>query len=149
MKIRNIITLTFLLLFVSQLSHSQYKIRYITADDGLARNHIYHIFRDSRGFMWFSTAKGLDRFDGYDFIHFNSYNRENPLPNDVVHCVNEDKNGNLWIGTENGLYFYEYKTGEIADASVKIRPVNSSLKQNIRLSAGTKADNSGSGTTRV
>ncbi len=43
MKIRNIITLTFLLLFVSQLSHSQYKIRYITADDGLARNHIYHI----------------------------------------------------------------------------------------------------------
>lgn len=132
MKIRNIITLTFLLLFVSQLSHSQYKIRYITADDGLARNHIYHIFRDSRGFMWFSTAKGLDRFDGYDFIHFNSYNRENPLPNDVVHCVNEDKNGNLWIGTENGLYFYEYKTGEIADASVKIRPGNSSLKQNIR-----------------
>jgi ligand-binding sensor domain-containing protein len=62
--------------------------------------------------MWFSTAKGLDRFDGYDFIHFNSYNREYPLPNDVVHCVTKTKRESV-IGTENGLYFYEYKTEKL------------------------------------
>ncbi|MBN2766809.1 MAG: response regulator [Paludibacteraceae bacterium] len=132
MKAKNIIALTILTLFISHLSYAQYKIRHITADDGLSRNHVFHIFRDSHGFMWFSTAKGLDRFDGYDFIHFDSNTRENPLPNDVVHCVSEDSNGNLWIGTENGLFFYEYKSGEIQEAAAKIKSNSNVLKNNIR-----------------
>ncbi|MDR3653562.1 MAG: two-component regulator propeller domain-containing protein [Paludibacter sp.] len=97
---------------------STYKITYLTADNGLSRNLVQHIFRDSRGFMWISTNNGLDRYDGYDFIHFNSRNSANPLQCDNVSCVEEDQNGNLWIGTENGLYFLNYKTGEIVNASV-------------------------------
>src|ERR1035437_3616230 len=94
-----------------------YKISYLTADNGLSRNLVDHMFRDSRGFMWFSTSNGLDRYDGYEFVHFNSRNPDNLLQSDNVHCVEEDPNNNLWIGTENGLFFLNYRTGEISSAN--------------------------------
>ena len=90
-----------------------YKISYLTADNGLSRNLVNQIYRDSRGFMWISTSNGLDRYDGYDFIHFNNRNLGNVLQSCNVRCVEEDNNGNLWIGTENGLYLLNYQTGEI------------------------------------
>ena len=97
-----------------------YKINYLTADDGLSRNLVTQIFRDSHGFMWISTSNGLDRYDGYDFIHFNSRNSGNALQSDNVHCVEEDINGNLWIGTENGLNFFNYQTGKIVGANAML-----------------------------
>ena len=97
-----------------------YKVSYLTADDGLSRNFVYTIFKDSRGYMWFGTSKGLDRYDGYDFVHFNSTQRDNPLPSDVVVCMMEDNNGDLWIGTENGLYFMNFRTGAIQSAAEKL-----------------------------
>ena len=96
---------------------STYKISYLTGDNGLSCNLVNHVFRDSHGFMWFSTSYGLDRYDGYEFVHFNSRNPDNLLQNDNVRCVEEDPNNNLWVGTENGLYFLNYKSGEISSAS--------------------------------
>jgi len=115
---KKILTLTIILILQLGLAWSlPYKITYLTADNGLSRNLIDYIFRDSRGFMWMCTSKGVDRYDGYEFMHFNSRNAENPLQSDNVHCIEEDANGNLWIGTENGLYFLNYKTGEITSAT--------------------------------
>ncbi|HEX7826873.1 MAG TPA: two-component regulator propeller domain-containing protein, partial [Mycobacterium sp.] len=42
----------------------------ITADDGLAGPWVASIYQDSRGFMWFGTRRGLDRFDGYTIRNF-------------------------------------------------------------------------------
>ena len=113
--------LTISMLFcIAVVWSSPYKISYLTADNGLSRNLVDYIFRDSRGFMWFCTSKGLDRYDGYEFVHFDSRNPVNPLQSDNVHCVQEDVNGDLWIGTENGLYFLNYKTGEITNAAKKL-----------------------------
>ena len=42
---------------------------YATAD-GLAHNEVNRIVKDSRGFLWFCTAEGLSRFDGYAFANF-------------------------------------------------------------------------------
>ncbi|MDD3320419.1 MAG: two-component regulator propeller domain-containing protein [Paludibacter sp.] len=93
-----------------------YKINYLTADNGLSRNLVKHIFRDSRGFIWISTSNGLDRYDGYNFIHYNSRNTKNALQSDDISCVEEDNNGNLLIGTESGLDFFNSQTGEIVSA---------------------------------
>ncbi|MFA6582457.1 MAG: two-component regulator propeller domain-containing protein, partial [Paludibacter sp.] len=120
MKDKILLTIALLFIFLSAWS-LPYKVSYLTADNGLSRNMVADIFRDSRGFMWISTSNGLDRYDGYEFIHFNSRNMENHLQNDNVHCVEEDKNGNLWIGTENGLYLLNYQSGEIESVSVLLR----------------------------
>ncbi len=105
-----------------QVQALSYKINYLTADNGLSQNMVDHIFRDSRGFMWISTWNGLDRYDGYEFVHFNSRNAGNPLRSDNVHCVEEDVNGDLWIATETGLDFLDYKTGKIIHAEQKLGP---------------------------
>jgi len=120
MKLKNILLIFALFSSLMNLHALSYKVSYLTADNGLSRNLVNHIFRDSRGFMWISTSKGLDRYDGYEFIHFISRDLENPLQSDIVHCVEEDRNGDLWIGTENGLYFLNYKTGEIINSGVKL-----------------------------
>ena len=46
------------------------KFERISLEQGLSQLTVYCIFRDSRGFMWFGTQDGLNRYDGYEFTHF-------------------------------------------------------------------------------
>ena len=48
---------------------AQLPLRHYTTADGLASNAVYSIASDSRGFLWFATAEGLSRFDGYGFAN--------------------------------------------------------------------------------
>ena len=43
-----------------------YKVEYITPQDGLAHGCVQDIIQDSKGFMWFATEGGLNRYDGYN-----------------------------------------------------------------------------------
>src|SRR3989442_1760377 len=43
----------------------RFQLRKLTADDGLSGPWAPNIIQDSRGFMWFGTRRGLDRYDGY------------------------------------------------------------------------------------
>ena len=58
-----------LLLGVSLLQAKRLPIRTFTTADGLARDHVLCIVQDSHGFLWFCTAEGLSRFDGYQFTN--------------------------------------------------------------------------------
>ncbi|HEY3027399.1 MAG TPA: two-component regulator propeller domain-containing protein [Pyrinomonadaceae bacterium] len=71
-----------------------------TTTDGLAHNVINKIVRDSRGFLWFCTADGLSRFDGYTFTN---YGTEQGLPHPNVTDVLETRNGEFWVATYGGL----------------------------------------------
>jgi hypothetical protein len=44
------------------------KFAHLTTSDGLAQNRIYSILQDRRGFMWFATEDGLNRYDGNTFV---------------------------------------------------------------------------------
>ena len=84
-----------------------YRFEYITTDDGLSQNTVDHIFRDSRGFMWFATWNGLCRFDGYEFRNFKAENHSNSLPDNFVQTITEDARGLLWIGTAKGMAIFD------------------------------------------
>src|SRR5689334_6511311 len=47
------------------LAAQRLQFRYITPDDGLASSWVQTIAQDQRGFMWFGTVRGLNRYDGY------------------------------------------------------------------------------------
>jgi two-component sensor histidine kinase len=40
--------------------------------DGLPHNEINEIVKDKSGFVWIATENGLSRYDGYNFVNFNS-----------------------------------------------------------------------------
>lgn len=70
---------------------------------GLLSNTIYCAEQDSRGFMWFGTAKGLSRYDGKNFFTFQEKeNSPNSLSNNTVRTLLADDDNNLWIGTQGG-----------------------------------------------
>src|SRR5260370_36695576 len=78
----------------------QLPIKTYTTADGLARDHVTRIVQDSRGFLWFCTAEGLSRFDGYQFIN---YGTRQGLPNRAVNDLLEARDGTYWVATFGGL----------------------------------------------
>ncbi|MGI9068193.1 MAG: ligand-binding sensor domain-containing protein, partial [Pyrinomonadaceae bacterium] len=81
-------------------------IKAYTVADGLAHNEINKIVRDSRGFLWFCTAEGLSRFDGYAFTN---YGTGDGLPHGAVTDFLETRGGELWLGTGAGLVRFNPK----------------------------------------
>lgn len=78
--------------------------RHYTSDQGLSQNRVDGILRDKRGFMWFATYNGLNRFDGYNFLIYKSNPSDtNSLSNNYIYSICEDKYGDLWIATDEGL----------------------------------------------
>jgi len=94
-----------LLLSISTLSFSQ-TYKYIGVEDGLSNRHVYSISKDKKGYMWFLTQEGIDRYDGIRFKHYDlSTNKEK------INCFTDmnrllmDKENVLWEITKNGQIF--------------------------------------------
>ncbi len=71
LKIDKWLLLPFIFLCFHIQSQVVPKLTTITTDDGLGFRIVNHVTQDKKGFMWISTEKGLERYDGYEFIKFN------------------------------------------------------------------------------
>ena len=70
----------------------------ITIKDGLSQSTINCIMQDRKGFMWFGTYGGLNRYDGYSFKVFgHDENDSTSLNNDGVIYLCEDNEGYIWV----------------------------------------------------
>jgi signal transduction histidine kinase/ligand-binding sensor domain-containing protein/DNA-binding response OmpR family regulator len=102
----------------NQLSgqENRYVFSHLNANDGLSQNQINCIYRDSKGFVWFGTNAGLNRFDGTDFEVFTNEKSVNgSIKSNTINAISEDKNGNLWIGTGNGVSILNIQTYQFRD----------------------------------
>ncbi len=98
--------LIFLLIYciVSVSFGQQPLFKHYKTENGLSHNTVFSSLKDSRGFMWFGTKSGLNRFDGVTFKTFQHKATDSKsLGGDYVMCLHEFKN-QLWIGTDAGLY---------------------------------------------
>lgn len=75
-------------------------IKTYTVADGLLRDNVYRIKQDSRGFLWFCTAEGISRYDGYEFVNFTV---ADGLPDRHVNDFLETRNGTILLATGKGL----------------------------------------------
>ncbi len=93
------------LLIVSHLCWGQdylATVRQYGVADGLSHREVYGIHEDQRGFIWFGTKYGLNRFDGYQFKW---YSREkNGLSSNVIHHIMEDAAHRLWLFESDNWY---------------------------------------------
>src|SRR5713226_2127350 len=88
-----------LIIGAGNISAQQLPVRTYTTADGLPRDLLLRIVRDSHGFLWFCTADGLSRFNGYEFT---TYGVEHGLPNPVINDLLETRRGVYWVATNGG-----------------------------------------------
>ncbi|MEW6507778.1 MAG: two-component regulator propeller domain-containing protein [Bacteroidota bacterium] len=90
-----------------------FRFSQIKLEDGLSQSSIYCIHQDKKGFLWFGTANGLNRYDGYSFKVYSSdpFDTTTISDNSIL-SICEDENGIIWIGTTDGiLNRYDRRTG--------------------------------------
>ena len=89
----------------------RYNITYVTMNEGLPHNFIDDLYKDSRGFMWISTAGGgLSRYDGYEFVNYTPNNHQCKLKSNFIRNVCEDAFQRLWIVSEGGTDIIDLST---------------------------------------
>jgi len=79
------------------------KFERISVKHGLSHSTVNCILQDSKGFMWFGTDDGLNKYDGYSFTVYR-HNPDDPhsLSHNRVWSLFEDASGVLWVGTYGG-----------------------------------------------
>src|SRR5512139_2017917 len=115
--LRRLRPLAIVLLFLpASLTKSQSRglsFDHLSITEGLSQGTVFSILQDRQGFMWFGTADGLNKFDGYSFVHYvHDVNDSTSLSDNRVIALLEDRSGRLWIGTiGGGLNLFDRETG--------------------------------------
>lgn len=77
-----------------------------TTEQGLPSSCIYSIYKDYRGFLWFTSDAGISAFDSHSFA---TLNRENGLSDNEVFQMKSDSSGRVWLFTLNGKVCFFFK----------------------------------------
>jgi signal transduction histidine kinase/ligand-binding sensor domain-containing protein len=84
---------------------------HIAVEQGLSQSTIYSILQDSRGYLWFGTWDGLNKYDGRTFkVYRNDPEDPDSLSDNIVWTLYEDSSGTLWVGTDGGLNKFDPET---------------------------------------
>lgn len=83
----------------------------LDVDNGLSQNTIWDITQDSTGYLWFATADGVDRYDGYQFKHYdiNRMNKGGRGGSTIFRLYLSETN-DLWVSHRGGLHRYNPTT---------------------------------------
>jgi len=72
---------------------------HLTSDDGLSQNFISCIIQDQKGFMWFGTKDGLNRYDGHNFVVYQHDPFDTTtITDNFITSLFEDSRGYIWVG---------------------------------------------------
>ncbi|WP_394760242.1 sensor histidine kinase [Flavobacterium sp.] len=86
----------------SLFAQEPYKVS-LSIKDGLPSHTIYSSFQDKEGFMWFSSDRGILKYDGYKFLIFDT---EDGLADNENFNFFQDSKGRLWFYSYNGKLSY-------------------------------------------
>lgn len=76
----------------------------LTVKDGLSNSFVNCVLQDRKGFLWFGTDDGLNRYDGNDIKVFRNIPGDSTsLSDNIIWAIFEDKDEYLWIGTKGGV----------------------------------------------
>jgi len=97
---------TFAVLFIpSTLFAQAYEFEFdrISIENGLSQSSIFTIVQDQKGFLWFGTQDGLNKYDGYKFTVFKHDPADSfSIADNWITSLCEDYLGHIWVGTAGG-----------------------------------------------
>lgn len=115
--------LVFITLLLTQIAGlaNDFRFKHYTNKQGLSHNTIYCSLQDKRGFLWFGTDEGLNRFDGHTFkVYRHNSLLEASLPCDKIINLFEDSQGKLWICCETTTCYYDYEKDKFIPLQLNI-----------------------------
>jgi ligand-binding sensor domain-containing protein len=131
---RSLLTITCLLFLLNNAvaQQSRFFFRKLTVADGLNDGGVLAVAQDSKGFMWFSTRAGLNRFDGYSVKSYSHVAGDsNSLPTSLSRAMSVDSSGGFLVGLEDGMLAYDEQTDRFIPVKalqnvwvLQIEPVN-------------------------
>jgi ligand-binding sensor domain-containing protein/signal transduction histidine kinase len=99
----------------AQADHAEMRevrFAHLTTNDGLSQGYVTAILQDRKGFMWFATRDGLNRYDGGAFVVYkNNPSDPNSLSSNFIQDLLQDDHGYLWIATNTGVNKFDPATG--------------------------------------
>lgn len=85
---------------------SQYIHDSWSTNDGLPQDSINSIVQTPDGYLWIATQEGIARFNGNEFVLFDSRTTQGKIGN-FVYTLFVDRSGTLWAGSAGGLLRYD------------------------------------------
>jgi len=83
------------------------KFEKFNSERGFYQNTVNAITTDKNGYVWFATPNGLVKYDGYSFnYYYHDHEDPNSIMSNEISCLYNGSDGNLWIGTRNGVCLY-------------------------------------------
>jgi len=113
------------IIFVIAISSSaqyHFSFSHFTSDNGLSQNSITAMMKDRKGYLWFGTRDGLNKFDGTNFTLYNSKpdKRLSVLSNRILE-IKEDNQGFVWIKTYDEMV---YRLNQFTEELIRIQKPN-------------------------
>jgi signal transduction histidine kinase/ligand-binding sensor domain-containing protein/DNA-binding response OmpR family regulator len=116
------IPLLFLLLHITYAQQPSYEFFSLNINNGLSNNQVNAIYKDARGFMWFGTMSGLNRYDGYGFKIFrHSQGDSLSLNDDYIDGIYPAPGNRIYIKTRNGDNLYDPVKEQFTEAAAWLR----------------------------
>ncbi|SEL42404.1 hybrid sensor histidine kinase/response regulator transcription factor [Parapedobacter koreensis] len=80
----------------------------LNVEDGLSHNHVTAILKDERGFLWFGTPAGLNRYDGHEVKVFRHIaNQPHSIADNDILGLFLGPREQLWVKTKLGMTIYD------------------------------------------
>jgi len=92
----------------------EYQFSTLNFSNGLSNNHITSLYKDPRGFIWFGTMSGLDRYDGYQFKVFR-HDQHDPhsIGDNYIEQIFEGPEGKMWVQSRSSRFnIYDLATDQ-------------------------------------
>jgi PAS domain S-box-containing protein len=84
------------------------RFKHLSSENGLSQNTVLSMLQDRKGFMWFGTYDGLNRYDGCEFkVYKSETGNPSSLTGNLIRYIFEDHSGVFWIATDGGLNLYD------------------------------------------
>lgn len=101
-------------LLIQNVGFGADKFRVFKKQDGLSSNRLYSSVEDKDGFIWITSEKGVDRFDGRFFKHYSlKFHDESSSFGYLFYFILTDSDKNIFVLANRGhLYKYNPKTDD-------------------------------------
>lgn len=124
------IYLLLFLLFISYRATAQpvCQIQHFSAYNGLAQRTVMNIVQDSKGFIWFSTWNGLNKFNGYNFKNYKAFPGDgNPMSSNRLSNITATQSCDIWCQTyDSRVYLFDSRSEKFMDI---LRPYEEQKQQ--------------------